>query len=427
MGLYRMNKYGLHCLIGEEKQIDSSMHEHAFNSLVEMCKLMNLALDLDTLLNTIIQMTPDTLESDEASINLLTENKEEIIFYYTTSDKDDRLQKIHLKYGEGIVGSVIREGTSVIVNDVYKDSRFCERVDKTIGFKTRNILCVPIKIENKITGALEILNKRNHKDFDSFDSRICEAIASQAGVAIERARLIEKYLKSARLAAIGETIAGLAHCVKNLLNGFKAGEYLVNRAIEGQDMPMVSKGWNMVEKNINRISTLVLDMLTYVKDREPEYSEVDLNNLIEEARELLRIQADKVGVEIETKIDKNLNKVILDPKGIFRCLVNLIGNAVDACSEKGGYVSIESRPESDDYFEIEVSDTGCGMDKDTLEVLFTKFFSTKGSKGTGLGLPVVHKIIKEHQGTINVRSEPGQGTTFSMRLPRQQPSVKFMD
>ncbi len=412
-----MDKYGLDFLMGEEKLSDL-MHEMAFISLVEICKLMNLALDLHTLLTTIIQMTPGILESDEASINLLTEDKEEIILYFTTSDKDDRLQKIHLKYGEGIVGWVIREGKPVIVNDVDKDSRFCRKVDKMIDFKTRNILCVPIEIENNIVGALEVLNKRNNKDFDSFDSRICEAIASQAGIAIERARLIEENLKSARFAAMGETVAGLAHCIKNLLNGFKGGEYIVNRAIEKQDMAMVSNGWNMVEKNITRISTLVLDMLTYVKDREPEYSEVDLNNLLEEAKELLSAQAERVGVEIKTKTDKNLNKVILDPKGILRCLVTLIDNAIDACSEKGGSITIESSLDSDDYFRIEVSDTGCGMDQETLSVLFTKFFSTKGSKGTGLGLPVVHKTVKEHKGSIDVKSEPGQGTTFSIGLPR---------
>jgi signal transduction histidine kinase len=251
-------------------------------------------------------------------------------------------------------------------------------------------------------------------------------LRARIGACLEKKRLHDREKEQQeRLVAMGETIAGLAHCVKNLLNGFKGGEYLVNRAIKKQDMGMISNGWNMVEKNIDRISTLVLDMLTYVKDREPEYSEVDLNNLIEEARELLSIQAGKVGVEIKTKTDENLNKVTLDSTGILRCLVNLIGNGIDACSEKGGYVTVESRLDSDDYFELEVSDTGCGMDQDTLNILFTKFFSTKGSKGTGLGLPVVHKIVKEHQGSITVKSEPGHGTTFSMRLPRHPSSGKL--
>jgi signal transduction histidine kinase len=130
-------------------------------------------------------------------------------------------------------------------------------------------------------------------------------------------------------------------------------------------------------------------------------------------------------VEIKTKTDENLHKVTLDSKGILRCLVNLIGNGIDACSERGGVVSVESRLDSDDYFELAVSDTGCGMDQDTLKVLFRKFFSTKGSKGTGLGLPVVHQIVKEHQGSITVKSEPGHGTTFSLRLPRHPSSGKL--
>ena len=259
--------------------------------------------------------------------------------------------------------------------------------------------------------------------FKPFDPVLLRA---RIGASLEKKRLRDRAKEQQeRLAEMGENIAGLAHCVKNLLNGFKGGEYLVSRAIKKQDMGMIGKGWNMVEKNIARISTLVLDMLTYVKDREPEYSEVDLNNLIEEARELLSIQAGKVGVEIKTKTDENLNKVTLDSTGILRCLVNLMGNGIDACSEQGGVVAVEARLDSDDYFELEVSDTGCGMDQDTLKVLFRKFFSTKGSNGTGLGLPVVHQIVKEHQGSIMVKSEPGQGTTFSLRLPRHPSSGKL--
>jgi signal transduction histidine kinase len=252
--------------------------------------------------------------------------------------------------------------------------------------------------------------------FKPFDPVLLKA---RIGACLEKKRLRDRAKEQQeRLAEMGENIAGLAHCVKNLLNGFKGGEYLVNRAIKKQDLSMIGKGWSMVEKNIARISKLVLDMLTYVKDREPEYSEVDLNNLIEEAKEVLSLQADKVGVEIKTKTDENLNKVTLDSKGILRCLVNLIGNGIDACSEKGGVVAVESRLDSDDYFELAVSDTGCGMDQDTLKVLFRKFFSTKGSQGTGLGLSVVQQIVREHQGSIMVKSEPGQGTTFSLRLPR---------
>ena len=248
-------------------------------------------------------------------------------------------------------------------------------------------------------------------------------LRARIGACLEKKRLRDRAKEQQeRLAELGENIAGLAHCVKNLLNGFRGGEYLVNRAIKKQDMSQIDKGWSMVEKNIARISKLVLDMLTYVKDRELEYSEVDLNNLIEEAKEVLSLQADKVGVEIKTKTDENLRTVTLDSKGILRCLVNLIGNGIDACSETGGVVSVVPRLGSDDYFELAVSDTGCGMDRDTLKVLFRKFFSTKGSQGTGLGLPVVQQIVKQHQGSITVKSEPGHGTTFTLRLPRHPPS-----
>lgn len=405
-----------HSVVSEDK-LESTTRELEIISLSELCKLMDSAIDSNTLLEMIITMTPDIVESEEASIVLVTEDRTEMVFCFAASGKSEVLQKIRLKYGEGITGWVITEDMPAVVNNVESNPKFCRRVDDKIGFKTRNILCVPIKVGNRVIGALSAVNKRNNKDFNFLDLKICEAIASQAGVAIERAKLIEENMKAARLAAIGETMTGLAHCVKNILNGLKGGEYIVNKGLEKNNPEQVKNGWCLVEKHIEKISSLVLDMLSYAKDREPDYSEVDINELIGELIELLRERALICNVKLTKKVDRNLKKVVIDSKGILRCFVNLVSNAIDACSETGGIVTVRSRLDDGGYFIVEVSDTGCGMDEKTQEILFTKFFSTKGSKGTGLGLPVAYKIIKEHRGMISVKSSLGEGTTFSIRLP----------
>jgi signal transduction histidine kinase len=401
------------------------LHKQELLSLIEMWKLMESTLDHDALLNTIIQMSAKILRVEGASIILPSEDGKELTFCIATGDKSDTLKKIRLKAGEGVVGWVISKQKPAIVNNVHSDSRFSPRVDELTGFQTRNILCIPIKIKGKVIGALEVVNKHNN-DFDLYDLKICEAIATQSGVAIEKSRLIEENIRSARLATIGETVVGLAHCVRNILNGLKSGEYLVEHGMEKRDQTALTQGWNMVKKNISRISALVLDMLAFSKDHEPKFAEVSPNNLIKEAVDLLQLQANEAGVKLKTKLDKNLKKAVLDSKDIYRCLINLIGNGIDACSEGGGEVCIESRLDSDDYFTIMVRDTGCGMDKTVLNNLFKRFFTTKPSKGTGLGLPVAQKIIKEHCGSIKVASQPGQGTTFTIRLPRLQPQDKVL-
>lgn len=274
-----------------------------------------------------------------------------------------------------------------------------------------------MRVKDNVIGAIEVVNKLDNNNFNNYDLKMCEAIASLSSVAIERAKLIEENIKAAKLAGIGQAVAGIAHCVKNILNGLKGGEYLVNRGMEKGDKKSLQDGWNMVGKNIKKVSTLVLDMLYYSKERQPEYEYVKLEEILRDVKELYDVEAEKFGISIEIISDSRIDRVEIDPKGIYRCLVNLVGNAIDACSENKGKITIEPKYYDDKYFFIYVMDSGQGMDEKTLQNLFTKFFSTKGSKGTGLGLPVTNKIIKEHKGDIQVESTVGKGTTFKIKLP----------
>ncbi len=397
-----------------------SLKKEDLHSLIKLCNLMVSTLSKDELINSIIKASTKILKVESSAIILLSENKEELIFCFVSGKKSKKLKEIKLKYGEGVVGDVIDKDMYAIVNDTENDKRFCKRVDSKTGKITYNILCVPMKIKNKVIGALEVVNKLSKSDFNQYDLNICQAIANLSSVALERALLYDENIKNARLAGIGQAISGIAHCVKNILNGLKGGEYMVNRGMEKDDKKIITDGWNMVEKNIKKISTLVLDMLYYSKEREPEYEKVDINMILNEVKELFEIEANKLNISIEIISDKKIKIVEVDPKGIFRCLVNLVGNAIDACAEKGGKVTMESKFYNKKYFKLTVKDTGQGMDKKTLANLFSKFFSTKGSKGTGLGLPVTAKIIKEHKGEIEVNSSLGIGTIFSIMLPINQ-------
>ena len=235
-------------------------------------------------------------------------------------------------------------------------------------------------------------------------------------------RLEKELVQSERLAAIGQTIAGLAHGIKNILHGLKGGSYLVDIGINKNDTEKLKKGWEMIKRNVGRTSNLVMDLLSYSKEREPEYEVCRPNDIANDVCELLQDKADENKVEITREFDDAIGEVSMDPDIIHESLLNLMSNAVDAClfdenTDKAWHVALKTTQEAGNIIKFEVSDNGVGMDKEVLKQLFTSFFSTKGHRGTGLGLMVTRKLIEEHGGTIEVNSELGKGTVFTIRLP----------
>ena len=237
-------------------------------------------------------------------------------------------------------------------------------------------------------------------------------------------RLEREKQASDRLAVVGQTVAGLAHGIKNILQGLEGGVFVVQTAIEDNDQPLLERGWTMVQKNIARVSDLVKDLLSYSKERPPEYEETDPNVLAEEVCALFDIRAQQKRIIIERKFDPEAGKafkVFLDQRGIHTCLSNLLANAIDACEidqlkkEHRICVRTEQGPEGNLIFEI--LDDGTGMDEETKHKIFSSFFSTKGSRGTGLGLLITSKIVMEHGGDIFFESAVGIGTTFTIKLP----------
>ena len=234
---------------------------------------------------------------------------------------------------------------------------------------------------------------------------------------------LEKELVSAeRLAAIGQTVAGMAHCIKNILHGLKGGSYLVNIGINKDQTEKLKTGWQMVQRNIGRTSDLVQDLLSYSKEREPEFKPCFPNEIAEDVCELMKEVAVENNVALQKKFSESIGEVVMDPRTIHRCLLNLVSNAIDACRyddsvAKMHSVTISTTLESDNFIRFDISDNGSGMTDEVKEKIFASFFSTKGSQGTGLGLLVSSKLIEEHGGTLDVTSQLGEGTTFTFRLP----------
>jgi signal transduction histidine kinase len=268
--------------------------------------------------------------------------------------------------------------------------------------------------------ALDVLKTQKPTKLRDNHLRLMIAIAYQAGIAIEDTRFYEASVHAERLAAVGQTITTLSHHIKNILQGLRSGSYLVNMGIEGEKLPLIDQGWKVVQKNQDKIFNLVMDMLSFSKEREPTLESGDLNAVVREVLELMKARGEEHKVEFVMDLDSGIEPLAFDPEGIHRSVLNIVTNAIDALEEveHDRRIVMKTRKAAGGRFvHLSVSDNGPGIPPDEQKRIFHVFHSTKGSKGTGLGLAVSQKIAHEHGGQIRVESKVGEGATFTIELP----------
>jgi len=234
----------------------------------------------------------------------------------------------------------------------------------------------------------------------------------------------EKLIQSERMAAVGQSIAGLSHAIKNVAGGLKGGAFVLEKGIELDNQEYLMQGWRMVKGNVEKIANLSLDLLNYTKLADISCRLCNPNAPVKEIVELMTSKAVDHGLILEMDLDRDLKSLYFDPDLIHRALLNLVSNAIDACIEndpgkESKTVVVRTIAVDGWGVEYQVSDTGSGMDAETKSKLFQSFFSTKGTNGTGIGLMLTKKIIDQHGGIIDVESHKGIGSTFRIRLPEK--------
>lgn len=228
-----------------------------------------------------------------------------------------------------------------------------------------------------------------------------------------------------KLTSVGMIISSISHDLKGLLNGMDGGIYLVNTGLSKNDDRRIQTGWEMVLRNVDRIKSTVLDILYYAKDRQPDWKEIKVIDVIEEACGLMKTKASDHNIEFTYNASEAVTSIEADPKAIRSMLINIIDNALDACrvDKKKDHHSVNLKVDEDDrQVTFEITDNGIGMSREAQDKSFTLFFSSKGAGGTGLGLFIANKIANSHGGKITINSEPGAGTKFKITLPRHRPA-----
>ncbi|MBW2604803.1 MAG: PAS domain S-box protein [Deltaproteobacteria bacterium] len=235
-------------------------------------------------------------------------------------------------------------------------------------------------------------------------------------------QLEREKLEAERLSAVGHTVAGLAHGIKNLNTALEGGMYMLKSGLAQGNIGRIQKGMEMLARNIQRVSIFVKAFLSFSKGREIHAKICDPSEIAREVTDLYAVKANELGITLKNEKVGDITPAPIDFESMHECLTNLVGNAIDACQVGEGcacYVTVRTFEENGTIV-YEIADNGMGMDYEVKKKVFTTFFTTKGLGGTGLGLLMTKKIVHEHGGTINLHSEPGKGTTFRIRLPRNR-------
>lgn len=380
-----------------------------YQRLIELSRDLASTLDLNQLLVRILDAAADLCEAQEASILLYDHLKGELNFEAATN-MDNTLMRGFSVPMNSIAGWIVTNRKGVILNDAQNDSRLYNQVGVTINLSTRSLLGVPLQTKDKVIGALEAINKMSG-EFTAEDLDLLAALGGQAAVAIENSRLFQQ----------SDLISEFVHELRTPMASLNTAAHLMGR--QGITEEQRSKMVEMVRSETNRLTELAstfLDLARLESGRAQFKSELgELQPILTNSIDIMNSRAAEHNITIESHVQPNLPKINLDRDKFKQVMLNLLSNAIKY-NFPGGKVLVKAAL-NDPGIVLSVSDTGPGISEEALQHMFEKFYRVPGTEklasGTGLGLSISKRIVEAHRGRIEVTSEVGKGTTFTVYLP----------
>jgi signal transduction histidine kinase len=403
-------------------------------ALVELSALINSSLDIQSVLGHAMTCVQEFMSAEASSIFELDADKGELFFRLALGDAADRVKEVRLALGQGIAGWVAETGQPVIIPDTSKDSRFNPDVDDHSGFRTRSILCVPMIYRGQLRGVIQVLNKRNGGEFNEDDQEILTVLANQIATAIENARLYErlserfsltscelkstqeKLVRAEKLAALGRLSQGVAHEVRNpvmVIGGFA-------RRLKKELAPSESalKWLDVILSEAERLEHMVEDIESFCRLPAPAPRQVDVLEILRRVLDGDRGLLVRRGVAVEVLAEEGVSPIWADEGLLGVAFRNVFENSLDAMPEGGTIeVSVAARGEG---LVVVFRDTGVGIAAEDLPNVFDPFYTSK-TRGSGLGLTTVYRIVCDHGGDVAVSSAVGSGTEVMITLPAGTP------
>ena len=388
---------------------------------------------LDDVLQRILNLAMPAIDADRGCVLLKDPVGVDLTAIAFARRGGSQSVSAQMPVSRSITDYVLRHGMAVRTSDAGQDDRF-QSGKSIVTAGIREAICAPMRGRSDLLGVLylDTTTPVDQAMKPGVNSRLTDehlrtivTVARQAALAIESRQFQDAMLKAERFAAMGQTITVLSHHIKNILQGVRGGSYLIRMGLDEHKDELIRQGWGIVERNQTRIYDLVMDMLNYSKDRVPTLKLADVNTVVTDVIELAAARANECGVKLEFRRGEDVSMAVFDEEGIHRAVLNIVSNAIDAVEgiENGAVVVQTGYDKSADMLLVAVSDNGPGIPEDQRAAIFNVFESSKGSRGTGIGLPVSRKILREHGGRVRVEGGPGQGTRFVLSWPRGNATI----
>lgn len=382
-----------------------------YRRLVEIARDLASTLDLDILLTRIVHAAADLTDAAAASILLYDENARRLYFQVATNLDEPTMRGLVVPM-DSIAGWVVTNRKAVRVANVHQDPRYCRMVEDATHFPTESLMGAPLIAKDKVIGALEVLNKRSG-EFSEADEDLLTVLCAQAAVAIENARLFQQ----------SDLIAEFVHELRTPLSSINMAAYLLLRPeISQEQREQLTRNIYDETQRLHTLASSFLDLARLESGRvQFHVTRFELPSLLEECCQSMQTLAQANDIRVTLSIPADFPPVEADRDKFKQVVLNLLSNAIKY-NRPGGSVTLSAGLD-ESYWTLQVEDTGIGIPAEALPRLFQKFYRVRSSEqrasGTGLGLSICQKIVSGHGGRIEVRSQPGQGTTFTIYMPRK--------
>jgi signal transduction histidine kinase/ActR/RegA family two-component response regulator len=400
-------------------------------TLFEMGKAISSTLNLDELIKKALELLKERFGYALCVILFLDEEKNELYVKQIIGKSFKEVKEMRFRVGvDGIVGWVAKAGEPLYIPDVSQDPRYISELTEA-----KSEAAFPLKVRDRVIGVLDIESEKL-RGFDEEDLKVLSSFASQVSISIENAELFsnlkqtlqelklaqDQIVQSEKLRALGEMASGVAHDFNNVLAVVIGNIQLLLHQLDSLSLEEIRERLSIIERSSKDGAETVrrIQEFTGVR-RDKEFSALSMNKLIDEVVTITeprwKDQLQKKGIHIElVKALDEIPSILGNPSELREVLTNILFNAVDAMPD-GGKLIISTQPQSEDWVEVRIRDTGLGMSEEVKRRIFDPFFTTKGVTNSGLGMSVSYGIIKRHGGEILIESEPGQGSTFILHLP----------
>ncbi len=408
-------------LLETQNKLEQRMYELDLLYQIEQESLG--AESLDDLLHRINAKAMELASAHAASIVMVSEDRNELHFQASSGPKGALMRTVRVPRGTGFAGWCIEHDSPFIVNDVAADERHNRGVAEQVSYFPQAILCVPIRGDEGVLGALELLDKVGGGQFNDNDLKLSSLIAGHAAKVIQLARAREVRLQESRLAAIGQMLSGVLHDFKTPMTIAAGYAQLLPATNSDERRAEFSR---QILKQFEIMDSMAREVLAFARgDSQLLVRKVYLHAFFAEVKQHLSKEFEGKGIELVANTPYQ-GLAFFDEGKMRRVIHNLATNASRAMSEGGTFTIGCDRPESDKLV-LSFSDTGMGI-PDELEGRLFQLFATSGhAGGTGLGLAIVKKIVNDHQGEISYTTEQGKGTCFTVTLPLDHPDLANQD